>query len=439
MKKFMTLALVLVIAVSLVACGYNGDTPTSSDVLFRPINTGVVIEYDINIIMNIYDIRVSVDDSILGTQVQGEKKLYELSLTEGTHEIVFAEVGDGSNKITKTFTVSEGNYYYFFIKARNSGIMIEKEDALTLDEVQVLITNPATDNDDSGEPVEGEEQTTTDSSSVNGSENSSSDENVLPESNEELANFPVEYAMRAAVVAFTNCFADDTFKEDGDTLDVAKFHSYADTSGFFMHVTSKGDWSVKNETAWHVEHLKLRVNVYDTIVDASLDVSYDGENYIVSNLAGKAPSYDDNSDLYSNMSVLEQGNDAKLYLTVPFKLIEDDRVNIPDNKQNNPIKDKDFDSYFGAMEGLIAISEGIIIEFQTLKQDDYSIIRVIVGDAWYNSEEYQKERFAEALAAGIDEISKETGVSDSVSVYFYDAYGKKLAEPKLLGGYKIVK
>ena len=61
---------------TLTSC-VSGSGPSNSDVLPAPpppINTGIVVDYDSNLFMNIYDIRLSVDDSILGTQTQGEKK-----------------------------------------------------------------------------------------------------------------------------------------------------------------------------------------------------------------------------------------------------------------------------------------------------------------------------------------------------------------------------
>ena len=417
MKMAISILLAVVLALSLAACSGDSNKPSSSDTPSALVNTGIVIEYDENILMNIYDIRISVDDSLLGTQVQGEKKLYELNLTEGNHKIVFAEVGDESNTTNQSFTVSEGNYYYFFIKTRNSGIVIEKRDTLTLDEVQVF-KDIADDADESDTPTE-EISPTIISQSGN---------------SELIASFSEEHAMRAAVVAFTNCFADDVFTEDGNDYDVSKFHSYADISGFFMHVVSKGDWNVKNENIWHVEHLELQLNGYNTTVDASLDVSCDGENYIISNLTGKAPSYDDSNASYPDMRELEENVYASLYFVVPFKLIKDDRIDTLD-----ALEEKNFDLYFDAMDGLITVSGGVIIEFQTLKKDDYSVIHVIVSDEWYKSEEYEKERFVEIAAENVDIISDETGVAPFVSVYFYDAYGKKVAEPKLLGGYKILR
>lgn len=145
---------------------------------------------------------------------------------------------------------------------------------------------------------------------------------------EVTVNYPVEEALRAAVVAFTNRFALDVFTEDGNNYDVSKFHSYADTSGnffdYYMAVKSEGVWSAKDEQTWHVESLKLD-NSYGSAVDVSLDVSYDGKDYIISNLAGKAPSYNDNDSKYSPLSDLEKESDFSLFFDVSSDLIKDDR------------------------------------------------------------------------------------------------------------------
>ena len=131
-------------------------------------------------------------------------------------------------------------------------------------------------------------------------------------------------------------------------------------------------------------------------------------------------------------------NDFTIFSIVPFELIKDDRTDNVANVSEEVLVKEDVDSYFVAMQGLIALSDGVIIEVKTARKDDCSIIHVIVSDAWYNSEEYQKERFAESVAEVIESISSESGVSNSVSVYFYDANDKRLAEPKLFGGHKIL-
>lgn len=134
-----------------------------------------------------------------------------------------------------------------------------------------------------------------------------------------IEGFPEEDALRAAVVAFTNRYADDVFKEDRSTVDPSMFHSYSDLSGFFLHLDSKGTWTIKNENTWHVEHLKLTVDIYNTKVDANLDVSFDGEFYYITNLTGKAPSYPDISDF-------ENESDFSLYFIVRPDLIVEDRA-----------------------------------------------------------------------------------------------------------------
>jgi hypothetical protein len=144
-------------------------------------------------------------------------------------------------------------------------------------------------------------------------------------------SFPEEDAFRAAVVGFTNCFADDVFTSDGADYDVSKFHSYADTSGFYMIINSRGTWTGKDADTWHVDHLKLTLNGWGTEVDASMDVTFDGENYHVFNLAGKAPSYSDTDSRFSSMKVLE--NDSEMFFTVPKKLIKDDRTSTPASQQ----------------------------------------------------------------------------------------------------------
>ncbi|MCM0648411.1 hypothetical protein NBE98_08495 [Clostridium swellfunianum] len=133
--------------------------------------------------------------------------------------------------------------------------------------------------------------------------------------------FPVENAKRAAVVAITNSYAADVFKADGNTYDVSKFHSYADTSGnvksYFFNVTSWGTWSVKDEKTWHVDSLMLK-NILGTIANGSLDVKYDGSKYIVSNVKG---TFGKDGDL----SEIEAGSSASLCLMIPTELIKNNR------------------------------------------------------------------------------------------------------------------
>jgi Putative peptidoglycan-binding domain-containing protein len=145
---------------------------------------------------------------------------------------------------------------------------------------------------------------------------------------QELKNFTQENAKRAAVVAFTNRFANDVFKKDGNTYDVSKFHNYGDLSGFFMHVESEGVWSKKSEDVWHVEGLRLRVNEYNTYVDASLDVSLVDGEFVVSNMTGTAPSSDD-------IRSIEKESDYALFFVVSRQMLIGTRENTSNPSINN--------------------------------------------------------------------------------------------------------
>jgi hypothetical protein len=140
--------------------------------------------------------------------------------------------------------------------------------------------------------------------------------------------FPVENAKRSAVVAITNFYAIDVFAEDRNTYDVSKFHSYADTSGnvygYFMKVKSWGTWSVKNEQTWHVDSLILEHSL-GNVYNATLDVNFDGTNYVLSNITGTYAPPGASAKNYSDLSEIEAGRNRP-YLTVPAKLIRNDRI-----------------------------------------------------------------------------------------------------------------
>lgn len=138
-------------------------------------------------------------------------------------------------------------------------------------------------------------------------------------------NFPSELAFRAAVVAFTNYYADDVFTEDGNNYDITKIHSYNDIDGFFLYIDDEGTWTVKDNSTWHVSHLQMTLPEYYTKIDVSLDVSYDGQYYVVSNLSGEAPSYSDTDSRYSSMQVLENDSWFVIVSHISIDLIDNDR------------------------------------------------------------------------------------------------------------------
>lgn len=151
---------------------------------------------------------------------------------------------------------------------------------------------------------------------------------AVPEPTKELAKtpeelleaaFPVENAKRAAVVAITNALATDVFASDNDTIDPSKYHSFADTSGYHMIVTSWGDWSAQADDIWHVDELEMHPNEYSTVAVVSLDVTYNGSDYIVSNVSGPFGKA-------NNLSDIETFSYANTYLTVSPTMIADNRI-----------------------------------------------------------------------------------------------------------------
>lgn len=98
------------------------------------------------------------------------------------------------------------------------------------------------------------------------------------------SGFPREMALRAAVVAMTNGVATDVFKDDGSTFNLSNFHSYSDLSGFHLLVVDEGSWSAKDERTWRVEGLKCSMSEGDKFLKASMDVTFDGANYVVLNV-----------------------------------------------------------------------------------------------------------------------------------------------------------
>lgn len=143
--------------------------------------------------------------------------------------------------------------------------------------------------------------------------------------------FPQEDAKRAAIVAMTNAQATDVFTEDGSDYDPLKFHSYADTDGFHLTVYEDGGWSAKDEKTWHVEDLKLKLSDHDTYMKVTADVSFDGEDYIVSGVTKvmAALEYLDSDDPSKiNIEAMEPSESAP-FLTVPWHLITEDREEEP--------------------------------------------------------------------------------------------------------------
>lgn len=354
---------------------------------YEKFTVKVHVNFVANLIFSKYNVTLLINNEQRQTLAHGKDADYEFRLKEGEYLITFAETGSSSIKGSTTIDVSSNMEISYKISCYSDKVSVETiyidREAILADN-EVKATSSASDYkykdyrdvvkslEDAGftniktEPVydiyfgflvsESELKAVTvdgKSSFSKGDifqrdaeviityhssvENEPSKQEIKQATEvqklleEQLeAAFSKELAKRAAVVAFTNYYALDVFTTDGN-YDVSKFHSYADASDdaskYFWYVKSEGTWRAKNENTWHVDHLFLQLYaISDSIVNVSLDVSFDGKDYIVSNLAGKAPSYDDANDAYSNMSVLENASDAALFFIVPLRLIENDRI-----------------------------------------------------------------------------------------------------------------
>jgi len=133
-----------------------GCNTADSNLQAKEVSAGIIVDYDSNILMNIYDIRISVNDVVLGVQKQGETTLYDLTIKEGRNTLILSEFGNDENIQQESFNVTEGKYYYFFIKTRDSGIEIERKDIMSRDEALLLegiVVVGAKDETDSNEAV----------------------------------------------------------------------------------------------------------------------------------------------------------------------------------------------------------------------------------------------------------------------------------------------
>jgi len=102
------------------------------------------------------------------------------------------------------------------------------------------------------------------------------------------------------------------------------------------------------------------------------------------------------------------------------------------------VKEKKAEQLTEAITEVISVSNGIIVDISPrYNDDDWKLVNVVISDSWYYSAEHEKERFAEEVGSTVEVIIENGGISDSASVYFVDTYGKTVAEPKILGGYKI--
>lgn len=148
-------------------------------------------------------------------------------------------------------------------------------------------------------------------------------------------------ALRAAVVAMTNLYATDVFTADGSSYDASKFHSYADTSGYYMDVLQEGNWTGVDADTWHVDDLQLKASS-GLYVALTSDVSFDGTNYVLSAVTAKCGNSVEAAEKGTGGVDTLEPRETTPYLTVSQTLIADDRS--AGQSQSNGVQDADASS-----------------------------------------------------------------------------------------------
>lgn len=309
----------------------------------------------VNLFFDKYSVDVFIDDTLIGTIKNGDIETFEAELVSGSHVLKVTKENDSNVYGEQSFSVPQTLHLQLEFNNESSYIGINQMASFTMTEI-VESTNKAAETTFQAETQIAVQQTkSVESTNIAATRlfiqqteemektSSAATQAVAKQTAEEESRFatesaeknktqleitfPLEMAKRVAIVAMTNSWATDVFMEDGNTYDPTKFHSYADLSGFYMTVYKEGTWSVKDLNAWHVEKLILRPVGYSTYLQASMDIIFNGDNYVVSGVKTNISNleYLDSTDpTKTNHEEMEPGEHYP-YLTVPHSLIASDR------------------------------------------------------------------------------------------------------------------
>lgn len=294
MKRIFKLIFGIVFIMFIVSCGGKG-VKKEEDPNLPKYSVEINIKCDGNLFFSKYDVDVYIDDDKVVTIKHGENYVDIVKLTEGKHALVFKNKDDKSVEGKVEFLIKEDTKLNYQIHCNNDKVRIKDlADEKKKEEVQ------------------------------ESKENENNKESDISEKNNESleTTFPKENARRAVVVAFTNGYSTDVFKKDGNTYDLKKFHSYAEVSEFNLKIEKDGEWTAKDDKTWHIDNIELK-SATKIYIKASLDVIFNGENYIISNISGLMGAKNISDDKKINISDIGHGKCP--YLTVSPELIKEDR------------------------------------------------------------------------------------------------------------------
>lgn len=294
MKKIFKLILGIVFIIFIVSCGDKG-VKKEEDPNLPKHSVEINVKCDGNLFFSKYDVDVYIDDEKVVTIKHGENYVDIVKLTEGKHALIFKKKDDKSVEGKVEFLIKEDTKLNYQIHCNNDKVRIKDlADEKKKEEVQ------------------------------ESKENENNKESDISEKNNESleTTFPKENARRAVVVAFTNGYSTDVFKKDGNTYDINKFHSYAEKPEYHIKIEKDGNWTAKDEKTWHIENIELKTS-YKLYFNTSLDITFDGKNYIISNVSGLMGKKTNSDKQKTDISDFASGNCP--YCTVAPELIKEDR------------------------------------------------------------------------------------------------------------------
>ncbi len=345
-------AMLVVLIGAIGSCSGNADEPAPlANAPMHEIEIGV--ECESNLIFSTYNVDVYFDDQKLGTLPHGESENYAVNASEGAHTFRVTKENDESVEGHAEFEVAQKDAAYKYkIACKNDRIEIEliseeEQNQAFAEELRDIANQPgekastviqqlqekdyeaagyslvcmeadAELKDFSAEEYEVESGEVNESSKVI-TLHLKSTKPIQP-------SFEKEIAIRAAVVAMTNCFATDVFDKEG-SYDTEKFHTFADLSGYYMSIEQEGQWVGVDESTWRVDGMRLEASE-GLCLELSADVMFDGSNYVVHSVnVAYGSSFDDidSGDDWSVSNETYEPSESLPFLTVSPGLIEEAR------------------------------------------------------------------------------------------------------------------
>lgn len=231
-------------------------------------------------------------------------------------------------------------------------------------------------------------------------------------------------------------FRADLFANVKDNKVILKIKSNVPDGGIFELSLLDNDYNMKSDTTVIKDGVaeKTFIMPEDAPVGTYLGMasfSFNSEDYNqpenIINTYGK-----DGSKMLGDQKA--QKTDGKSY----FGQINDIDFYYP---TESAVKQKQNQTFENAVNELIDKSNGVIVDVSPRHGDgSWKFVNVFISDDWYYSPEHEKERLAEQLGSTIQNIiwnTEKVDETESIMVYLVDTYGKDLATPKILGGYKI--